>query len=53
MRAEAVSNSYLEPPAQLSDKACQHLLDLGWNAPTYVTQLGVAEPPEGYECEGY
>jgi hypothetical protein len=47
MRAEAVSNSYIEPSAQLSSKACQHLLALGWNAPTYVPQPGVAEPPEG------
>lgn len=47
MRVEAVGNSYLEPSVKLSDKACQHLLDLGWKPPTYVPQPGVAEPAEG------
>jgi len=36
MRAEAVSNGYLDAKCKLSDKACAELLQLGWNAPTIV-----------------
>jgi type III secretion system-like peptide-binding chaperone len=36
MRAEATSNGYLNDDAKLSEQACAKLLNLGWNAPTYV-----------------
>lgn len=36
MRAESVSNGYLNGERTLSDKACIKLLQLGWNAPTII-----------------
>lgn len=52
MRAEAVSNPFITTGAPLSDTACQALLRLGWNPPTYVLSDGAAEPPEG-SCNFY
>ncbi len=39
MRAEAVSNGYLDGTRRLSAKACSKLLELGWNAPTIIPDL--------------
>jgi len=36
MRAESVSNGYLNRKRKLSDKACLKLLQFGWNAPTII-----------------
>ena len=36
MRAESVSNGYLNGERKLSDKACMNLLQLGWKAPTII-----------------
>ncbi len=36
MRAESVSNGYLNGERKLSDKACMKLLQLGWNVPTII-----------------
>jgi len=47
MRAEAVSNAYLSKASPLTRAASARLLDLGWNAPTYVQVAGETEPPEG------
>ena len=47
MRAEAVSNTFVEPDAQLSDSARQEMVRLGWNPPTYVPAEGTAQPKEG------
>jgi tetratricopeptide (TPR) repeat protein len=52
MRAEAVSNAFITTGAPLSDTACQALLSLGWNAPTYVPSKGAAEPTKG-SCNFY
>ena len=47
MRAEAVSNAYLPETSQLSNSACDDLVKLGWNPPTYIQVEGVAEPADG------
>jgi tetratricopeptide (TPR) repeat protein len=47
MRAEAVSNSFITADAKLPAAACENLLRLGWNAPTYVPAKGVEEPADG------
>ena len=47
MRAEAVSNTYIEPSALLSDAACQEFRSLGWSPPTYVQSQGIPKPAEG------
>lgn len=47
MRVEAVSNAYLPESAQLSQSAATELVNLGWNAPTFVPVQGVQEPAEG------
>jgi hypothetical protein len=47
MRAEAVSNAFIMADAKLSAGACENLLCLGWNAPTYVPAKGVEEPADG------
>ena len=36
MRAESVSNGYLNGERKLSDKACTKLLAFGWNVPTII-----------------
>ncbi len=36
MRAEAVSNGYLDAIHRLSDQGCSKLLALGWNQPTHL-----------------
>ena len=36
MRAESVSNGYLNGERKLSDKACMKLQDLGWKHPTII-----------------
>jgi tetratricopeptide (TPR) repeat protein len=47
MQAEAVSNSFIKDNAKLSAGACEDLLRLGWNAPTYVPTKGVEQPADG------
>jgi hypothetical protein len=47
MRTEAVSNAYIEEPDRLSEDACRHLTDLGWNPPTYVQSARGPEPADG------
>jgi len=52
MRAEAVSNTFLSGADTLSAVACEHLIEIGWNAPTYVPEDGVPEPADG-SCNFY
>ncbi len=47
MRAEAVSNEYLEPPFRLSDELLTKLRSFGWRAPTYIQAGVIEEPAEG------
>lgn len=47
MRAEAVSNTSLPDDAQLLPSACDGLLKLGWNPPTYIPVKGLAQPADG------
>ena len=47
MRAEAVSNAFLTPAAQLSKETIAALLSLGWQAPTYDMSDVDVEPPDG------
>jgi hypothetical protein len=49
IRAEAVSNAYLDDRRKLSEDACMKLLELGWNAPTNIPdhlEPG-GHPPDG------
>ncbi len=43
VRAEAVSNGYLDAIHKLSDQGCSKLLELGWNPPTHLP--GQADGP--------
>jgi hypothetical protein len=52
MRAEAVSNTFLLGTQKLTDAACERLIKIGWNAPTYVPVEGVPEPADG-SCNFY
>jgi hypothetical protein len=47
MRIEAVSNAFLPKNAQLSARAIDTLLSMGWHAPTYELAEGTAEPADG------
>ncbi len=47
MRAEAVSNAFIEPGARLLDSGRQEFSRLGWNPPTYIPAECPAEPADG------
>jgi hypothetical protein len=52
MRVEAVSNAFLEDAERLTPAACEDLVAMGWNAPTYVRVEGLPEPADG-SCNFY
>lgn len=47
MRAEAVSNGYLDDNHRLSEEACTRLLNLGWDAPTHIPDDPKTKHPDG------
>ncbi len=47
MRAEVVSNAFLEPPEQIPDAGVVMLAALGWDPPTSGPGVGPALDPDG------
>ncbi len=53
MRAEAVSNQFLEVPDRLDARARKQMLGLGWSAPTHRMRNGAttSEGPPNYYAD--
>ena len=47
LRAEAVSNTFLDGPERLSESACDELVGLGWQPPTHDSDAEREQPVDG------